>query len=82
MNDGERIASMEAQMKGIDKRLNGIEKGMVSLNSKLDLITSNYVHKDTFTEYKKNKWLERVIVVMVTAMLSGLVAFFLREFGV
>lgn len=82
MTDGEKIASIEAKMEGIDRRLNSIDDNMKQLNAKFDLITSSYVHKDTFDEYKKNKWLERVIVVLVTAILSGLVAFFLHEAGV
>lgn len=69
-------------MKAIDRRLDSIDKSMDSLNAKFDIITTSYVHKDTFEEYKKNKWLERVIVVLVTGIIMGLIGFFLREYGV
>ena len=81
-NDGEKIVALETEMKNIDNRMEKLEKSIQELHGKFDLITTNYVHKDTFEEYKKNKWLERIITVLITAILSGLVAFFLRSQGV
>lgn len=81
--DGERIATLEANMANIDQKLKVIENSMLSLHTKVDtfmkVITDNYVAKDTFEEYKKNKWLERIIIILVTGIISGLIAFFLRE---
>lgn len=81
-NDGEKIVALETEMKNIDSRMEKLEKSIQELHGKFDLITTNYVHKDTFEEYKKNKWLERIITILVTAILSGLVAFFLHSQGV
>jgi len=78
-NDGERLVALETNMGNIEKRLAGIESSMSALHGKFDLISNSYVAKETFEEYKKNRWMDRVIVALVTAIVSGLVAFFLRE---
>lgn len=78
----ERLAVLETNMTNIDNRLKGLESSMGQLHGKFDLLTQNYVAKETFEEYKKNKWLERTVTVLVTALISGLVAFFLRESGI
>lgn len=84
--DGEAIAVLEANMTNIDKRLIAIETSMTSLHGKVDtfskVLMENYVAKATFEEYKKNKWMERIIIVLITTAISGLVAFFLRESGI
>ena len=74
----ERLAVLETNMTNIDNRLKGLESSMGMLHGKFDLLTQNYVAKETFEEYKKNKWLERVVTVLIIAIISGLVAFFLR----
>jgi len=101
--NSQNIAVLTSNMQNIDKRLDGIEEGVGTLNKKIDmftdLLTKNYVPIITFQEYKiaqnkifqeymarqelkdKNKWLERIILVLVTTVISGLVAFFLREAG-
>lgn len=79
--DAERMAILETNMTNIDNRLKSLENSMGMLHGKFDLLTQNYVAKDTFEEYKKNKWLERAVTVLITAFISGLVAFFLREKG-
>lgn len=81
IEDGERLAILETNMTNIDKRLSGLETSMSALHGKFDLISQNYVAKATFDEYKKNKWLERILIVLATTVISGLVAFFLREAG-
>ena len=80
--DIERLATLEANMSNIDARLKGLESSMGQLHGKFDLLTQNYVAKETFEEYKKNKWLERIVTVLITAIISGLIAFFLREANV
>lgn len=49
-------------------------------------ILRNYVSIDTFNEYKrgqeekaKNNRLEKIIYILVTAVITGLIAFFFRE---
>lgn len=79
IDGGERLAVLENQVHNIDTKINSIETSMKELHGKFDIITTNYVAKETFEEYKKNKWLERILLILVTAILSGLVAFFLRE---
>lgn len=81
-NDGERLAILETQVLTIDIKINSIEKSIESLHNKFDILskmmTDNYVAKETFEEYKKNKLLERILTIIVTAIITGLVAFFLR----
>lgn len=81
-NDGERLAVLEADMKNIEKRLDSIEQSVVALHGKFDLITQNYVTKETFEENKKNKWLERVVTIIVVAVITGLIGVFLRSKGI
>lgn len=75
--EGERVAVLEANMININERLKGIEESMANLNGKFDLITQNYVAKETFEEFKKNRWLERVVTILMTALIAGLVEYFL-----
>lgn len=86
---GESIVELQTQMQDIDRRLTSLDTSIKSLHSKFDELKQNYVPQSTFNEYKisqkekeKNRWLEIIITVLVTAVVSGLVAFFLRANGV
>jgi UDP-2,3-diacylglucosamine pyrophosphatase LpxH len=78
----ERISFLEAKMEDINRRLQSMDASIKLLHGKFDIITTSYVAKDTFNEYKKNRWLERMLIVLVTAIISGLIAFTFRELGV
>lgn len=90
--DGERLATLETKVNGITEKTNAIENSVHELHGKFDdftkIISENYVAKDTFDQYKetmkekdKNKWLERVLTILITAAITGLVAFFFKQFG-
>lgn len=83
--EGERLATLET-------KTNAIENSLHELHGKFDdftkVISENYVAKSTFEQFKetqkekdKNKGLERVIIVLVTTVIAGLVGFFFRQFG-
>lgn len=82
----ERIARIEVNMDNVSERLSKIETGVDTLNGKFDQLTQhigkNYVTKGEHEEAKKNKRLEIILTVMVTSVITGLIAFFLREAGV
>ena len=82
ITEGERVAVLEANMQNIEKRMQGIEVSLNILNGKVDtfikLISDGYVSTATFNEYKKSRLLERILIILVTAAISGLVAFVLR----
>ena len=82
-NEGERLAVVETQITSLTNKINGIENSMSNLHGKFDtltkMLTENYVAKETFEEYKKNRGMERIITILITAAITGLVAFFLRE---
>lgn len=78
-NENERLAVLETSMSSIEKRLTGIESSMSALHGKFDLIAQNYVAKETFEEYKKNKSLEKILWFIVGSVITGLTAFFLKE---
>lgn len=84
--DGERLAAVEVEMKNIDNRIEGLTKSVEALHGKFDALTmvlsNNYVAKETFEEYKKSRNLDRVIVALITAIISGVLGFILRENGV
>lgn len=82
IKDGERLAALETNMENVQDKLNTMENSIQGLHGKFDsfinTITTNYVVKDTFEEWKKNRWLERIVIIIITAIISGLIAFFLR----
>ena len=88
--DGERLVSLEVETKNIVDKVNNVENSIQSLHGKIDNLTKvlaeNYVAKDTFEQYKKtqiekdkNKNIERALWILITAAITGLIAFFLRE---
>ena len=92
-NDGERLASMETEVKNLGGKLNGMENSMASLHGKVDaftkLLADKYMttatfeqYKETVKEHEKNDLLQKIILVIVTAVITGLIAFFLRELQV
>ena len=84
MTDGERLAVVETQINILTGKINSVENSIQSLHGKIDtftkIITENYVAISTFDEWKKNRWLERILTILITAVLMGLVGFFLREY--
>ena len=54
-----------------------------SLHGKFDafttLITTSYVAKETFEEYKKGRNMERLTTILVSSMIAGLVGYFLAN---
>ena len=85
LKDGERLAILETNMKNIEIKINSIENSVKSLHGKFDtfvsMLSENYVAKETFIEYKRTRTMDRILVALITAIISGLVAFFLRERG-
>ena len=79
----DKVIAMEVEVKNLQTGVDIINNSMRELHGKFDnfstTITQNYVSRDTFEEYKKNRMLERIIVIMITAVITGLIAFFLRE---
>lgn len=80
--DGERLAKMEVEVKNIQDSMKSMNSSVEGLHAKFDtlttMITTNYVAKETFEEWKKNKWIERILTILVTAIIMGLVAYFFR----
>jgi hypothetical protein len=85
-DNNERLAVLETEVKTVIKDMANLKTSIDALHGKFDsfaiLVSSSYVAKDTFEEWKKNRWYERVLIILCTAIISGLVAFFLRENGV
>ena len=51
------------------------------------VISENYTATATFEQFKetikekdKNKWMERILIILITATITGLVAYFFRQF--
>ena len=80
--EGERLATMENEIKNMDSRIEAMTKSVDALHGKFDslttILTTSYVAKETFDEYKRGRTLERILTILATAVISGLVAFFLR----
>ena len=83
---GERLAVVENQMTTINKKMDALDSSVGALHTKIDtLVTTfheNFVSKGEFEEWKKNRWYERTLIIILTAAITGLVAFFLRQNGV
>ena len=79
-NDGERLAVLENQMTSVGKKIDGLDISVQSLHTKMDtLVTTfheNFVTKGEFDEWKKSRLMERILSILVTAIITGLVAFF------
>ena len=86
----ERLAILETNMKNIDTKMNGIENSLKELNGKVDafirLITDGFVSQATFNEFQntqrerdKNKLLTNILWGITASVITGLIAFFLRE---
>lgn len=73
-------------MLSMNKKMDAIDLSMSALHAKMDTLVStfheNFVSKGEFDEWKKNRVLERIVLVLVTAAISGLISFFLREKGI
>lgn len=84
IENGLKIAAMEVEVKNLVEKTNNIENSMQSLHGKFDIftttITTNYVPNSTFEEYKKGRTMEKVTTVLITAIITGLAAYFLRGF--
>ena len=81
--DGERLAAMEVEVKNIQNSMSTMSTSVEALHGKFDaltsMITTNYVAKETFEEWKKNRLMERILTIIVTAIIVGLIGFFFRE---
>lgn len=79
--NGERIAAMETELVNQGNKLNDVENSIKELHGKFDTfqntIITGYVAKETFEEYKRARWLERVLIALVTSAITGLISFFL-----
>jgi len=89
----ERLVVLETDLKNINTKIDDIEASLSNLHGKFDnfrdTIAKNFVPVSTFEEFQrtqreknKNRILELIITSLITAVVTGLVAFFLREFGV
>lgn len=88
--DGERLTALEVESKNIIEKVNNIENSVQSLHGKFDsfseMISKNYIAVATFDQYKqtvvekeKNKNMDRLLWIIITAAITGLIAYFLRE---
>jgi hypothetical protein len=82
-DDGERLAVLEEQTKELKISVDGVKNSMASLHTKFDALSlsmsERYVSKDTFEEYKKSRLLERVLTILVTTVITGLVTYFFTQ---
>lgn len=81
--DGERLAVLEEQTKELKVSVDGVKASMNSLHTKFDAlstaISERYVSKDTFTEYKRSRLLERILTILVTTAIAALVTYFFTQ---
>lgn len=81
-SNDERLAVLETEVKNLGIKINSMENSVQSLHGKFDvfsnLVSTNFVSKETFDEYKKTRMMDRVLTVLVTAIITGLVAYFFR----
>lgn len=86
MTDGERLSAVETEMKNIDKQMDLMNASVQQLHGKIDslmqVLSTNYVAKETFEEYKKGRGTERLLWIIITAIITGAVAFILRTYKI
>lgn len=85
-SSNERLATLENQVDNLQTSVTELKTSVDLLHGKFDaflkIIMENYVAKETFDEYKRSKWLERLLIIIITAIISGLIAYFLRQYKV
>ena len=81
--DGERLAFLEATMTGVNKKLDALDMLMSTLHIKMDTLTTtfndNFVAKREFEEWKRSRSIERVVLILFTAIISSLVTFWVYQ---
>ena len=82
-NNIERLAVLENQMQNVSKKIDAVDLSISALHSKVDtLVTTfheNFVSKGEFEQWKKSRNLERITMVLVTAIITALVTFFIAS---
>lgn len=83
--DGERLAVLETQSIALNKKLDVLDASIGGLHTKMDglltTLSSNFVSKGEFEEWKKARSLERILIILVTSAITGLVSFFIQKGG-
>lgn len=82
-DDFERLAVLETEVKNVSTKLNTVENSVNGLHGKVDTLiltlTEKYVAKETFEEFKKARWLERALSIIITAIITGLIMQFINR---
>lgn len=83
--DGERLAVLENQMTGVSKKVDALDISIQSLHIKMDTLVStfheNFVSKGEFDEWKKNRVLERILIILVSSVIGALITFYFINAG-
>lgn len=88
--EGERLAVLETEVKNIGDKVNNVENSVQALHGKVDgfitLMTEKFVAVSTFEQYKetvevqkKAKNLERLLWIIGTAIVTGLISYFFQN---
>lgn len=75
VNDGERLAALEVEMRNLQTGIDMANKSVDALHVKFDSLQGSYVSKGEFEEWKRSRWLERLLMILTTAVITTLVAY-------
>lgn len=67
-----KLAVLEVQMKEVIAQLKKIDE-------KIDLFADHYVKRSEFDLFKRNQWLERLLIVLVTTTVTYLLTDYLSR---
>lgn len=72
-SENSEIAVLQTQMKQVQDDIGEIKVSISSISDKLD---GSFVTRSEFDAHRKNQWLERILTVLITAVIMGLAGFF------
>ena len=85
-SDGERLAVLEEKVDAITKKIGQVEISITGLHTKMDAfiltLSREYVSVTVFDEYKKSRTLDRLLTVVATATITGLISYFISRGGI
>jgi hypothetical protein len=83
IKDGERLAVLEEKVDSLSKRIGTLDGSIGGLHGKMDTLmltlSKDYVSKATFEEFKHSRTLDRLLTIIVTAVITGLISYFIQH---
>lgn len=75
-SENSEIAVLQTQMQQVQDDIGEIKNSIKAIQTALD---GRFVTQEVFDAHRRNQWLERVIIIISTAVITSLIAFFVNN---